>query len=195
MNESPPAPSKFFAGIDGAAQGPFDKERLEGFLEEGKLKLDSLVWNEEMDDWQKLALVLDLQVPPLPQLNQEKPAQGRLVLAFVAIFLLGMTFGGLAIQYVGPALAQDPELPIYVTFRTSLMDQGLVARFQSFGKEPLHLKARFVNNKNKNKVDVVVSLAPGEQKEFGWMEGWQFESGETVFLEHDGYQPKKVLVP
>lgn len=69
-------------------------------------------------------------------------------------------------------------VPVQVTYRQSMMGNGLVVIFTNRGNKYLNLHVT-VQNKKIFRVD----LAPGQTQEIGHLEGWAFQYGELIVVQ------------
>jgi hypothetical protein len=88
-----------------------------------------------------------------------------------------------------------PTLPVTVTFRKSIGGGSLVAQFTNTSSRVLAVKACLLNGTFRQFDVIALELPPGRRVEHGWLEGWKFASGETIFLEHSDYEPASFNVP
>lgn len=88
------------------------------------------------------------------------------------------------------------DLPVAVAFRSSIGGGSLVAYFTNESTDKyLNLKVTYTNKTlNQRKVEAF-KLGPKQVTARGWMEGWSFQSGQTVTLESDGFGTMTVTVP
>lgn len=205
MNEDPNPQSaeNYYAVINGNRQGPFSREALENHLKEGLVNLDTWVWEPSQPDWLPLAELLEIELPPPPdQVDPpaetvssppSRPAGSRAILFFLTGFVLGclLTY---VVTHTGRTIVK-PELPVQVVFRGSLMDQSLVARFHSLAERPLSMKLRLLSQSGGRDLEAPLVLNPGEVKEIGWMEGWAFQSGDIIELNHQSFQSARHRAP
>ena len=88
-----------------------------------------------------------------------------------------------------------PSMPVSISFRGAALDQSLVAQFRNNSNRYLTIVAQF-ENKTLNQVkNGYIELPPMQTKEFGWMEGWKFMSGEYITVTHEDYASQTVRVP
>lgn len=88
-----------------------------------------------------------------------------------------------------------PNMPVKVVSRDSLMGESLVAQFhnESPNKIVIHIVLEDKNKANKHSGQLV--LEGNSMKEIGWVEGWKFESGDTIKITHSDYKPIKYYIP
>jgi len=91
--------------------------------------------------------------------------------------------------------AATAALPVSVSFRRSLVGQGIVAQFRNLAKGPLTLTARFTNPATNESRLFTFTVSEGGLGEFGYVEGWVFGSGHRVELSSHGYQALTITVP
>ena len=61
---SEPNPPQWYANIDGANQGPVDEVTLNRWIEDGKVKADTMVWRPGMQDWISAETIRSDWFPP-----------------------------------------------------------------------------------------------------------------------------------
>jgi hypothetical protein len=93
------------------------------------------------------------------------------------------------------APAAMAALPVSVSFRRSLVGQGIVAQFRNLAKGSLTLTARFTNPATAESRLFTFTISEGGLKEFGYVEGWVFASGHRIELSGPGYQGLTTTVP
>ena len=88
-----------------------------------------------------------------------------------------------------------PEVPVIVTYRESLLGQGLVLQLNNQTNTQLTVTL-VVNNEEKNyRKEGAINIPPNGQVEIGWLEGWRFESGETVTISHPNFKSRTWRIP
>ena len=92
-------------------------------------------------------------------------------------------------------LAQKPGLPLRLTFTKSLMGKGQVAVFKNTSSDRLTFALRLHNPTLSIRKTFRVDLAPDEQKPFGHLEGWRFESGDEIILTNNNFEAMRLVVP
>lgn len=96
---------------------------------------------------------------------------------------------------LNPVGSGFPALPLTVTYRRSLVGNGLVAQFRNASSSPLSLSARFSNTVTAESRLFRVTVPPHGVAEFGHMEGWAFARGHTIDLTAAGFRPLEIVVP
>jgi hypothetical protein len=91
--------------------------------------------------------------------------------------------------------AAAAALPVSVSFRRSLVGQGIVAQFRNLSRGTLTLTARFTNPATNESRLFSFTVSEGGLKEFGYVEGWTFGAGHRIELSGPGYQTLIVSVP
>ena len=86
-----------------------------------------------------------------------------------------------------------PRLPVTITKRQSLLGQGLVAVLTSESEKTLVIDVSVGRNNGASK-DGRLVVEAGKSKEIGWAEGWQFESGDWIYLSHRDYQSVRFTI-
>lgn len=87
-----------------------------------------------------------------------------------------------------------PNMPVKVMARDSLVGEGLVAQFhnESSNKLVVYILLEDKNKSNKHSGNLV--LQPNSMQEIGWVEGWKFESGDTIKITHSDYKSIKYYI-
>ncbi len=93
------------------------------------------------------------------------------------------------------AEASKPQLPVVVSFRSSLLGKGMVAVIENTTDRYLTLVLTARNPTLATARRFTLELAPKTSKDFGHLEGWQFASGDELALFHDDFRPLRVSVP
>lgn len=88
-----------------------------------------------------------------------------------------------------------PEMPVLVQYRQALLGSGLVASFRNTSARDLAILATFTNPTLNQSKTFRLDLAPGQTKEVGHLEGWNFASGDTIKLTHNDYKALTVTLP
>lgn len=96
-----------------------------------------------------------------------------------------------------------PALPVSITFRTAVFDNGLVAEFKNINESPLSVLAVFENPTLNKKSTYRLNLPALNRNspvntgsiEFGHMQGWSFYSGDKITLYHDSFKNLNKTVP
>jgi hypothetical protein len=86
-------------------------------------------------------------------------------------------------------------LPIGVGFRKAILGHGEVAVLRNLSGTGLAVKARIVDAATHQEHDFTIDVDPGRPTEFGYVQGYAFESGDAVTLSHDGYKTVYWVVP
>lgn len=93
------------------------------------------------------------------------------------------------------ACKTKPVMPVKITYRKAILASGLVARFEDTSNEELSVIATFRNPSLNQEKSFRLDLAPGTPKEFGHLQGWNFESGDSIVLANDNYQALRASFP
>ena len=93
------------------------------------------------------------------------------------------------LKYLWGNVCQQPELPIEIFHRPSLLS-GRVVRFQNTSKAPFSFNAVFESGDGKEKKHFRITVEADTHKEIGWREGWTVEYGQKLTLSEDGYLPR-----
>ena len=88
-----------------------------------------------------------------------------------------------------------PPLPVVVTLRDSLVGEGKVAIFSNQTANRLTVTVTAESAAAGQRWERNLDLDPNGTAEVGWMEGWRFESGETVAHSHPTYRTRTYRVP
>jgi len=88
-----------------------------------------------------------------------------------------------------------PTVPVVVSFRDSRWGQGKVAIFSNQTANRLTITVKVESKQQKQEKSGNIDLEPNGRTEIGWLEGWKFESGETIDITHPDYSSKSVTVP
>ena len=88
-----------------------------------------------------------------------------------------------------------PEMPVDVTYRSSLLNSGLVAIFNNKSNRQLSLLVTVSNPTLGNESTFQLDLAPQAVREVGHMEGWAFASGDLIKIVHNDYKPQLTEMP
>lgn len=79
-------------------------------------------------------------------------------------------------------LANQPEIPVDVSFRKALLSSGDVASFRNRSSRSIAVTASIERPSSGQSRIFDLTLDPGHTKEIGEREGWAFVSGDTVTL-------------
>lgn len=88
-----------------------------------------------------------------------------------------------------------PALPVDLSARPSQVGIGTVVQFHNRSGTPLTVQVAFENRKRQQRKEGTLDLPAGGTVEIGWLEGWTFESGETVQLSHPKFASRSWTVP
>lgn len=88
-----------------------------------------------------------------------------------------------------------PDLPVVVSFRSSMLGKGMVAVFDNTSDRHLTVTLAVRSPHLSTARRFRVELEPRARTEFGHLEGWQFASGDEVALFHDAHAELRVQVP
>ena len=140
-----------------------------------------------------------MQVIPASAPQKEKPKWGLLKGFLMVLGVLFLGFIGLGLwtnaNKAKNNTVEKPALPIEVGYRKALLARGLVATFKNDSNRNLSILATFENPTMHQKKSFRLDLAPGGSSEFGHLEGWNFESGDLITLEHNDYSSWKGKFP
>ena len=88
-----------------------------------------------------------------------------------------------------------PPMPVSVTYRNSSVGVGYVVQFHNTSKKYLGVRAVFRNPTMNQSTERQFTLDPFGMQEFGWLENWEFVSGETITVIEDDYQTLYLKIP
>ena len=89
----------------------------------------------------------------------------------------------------------SPPVPVVVSLRDSLVGEGKVAIFSNQSANRLTIEVLMENKRKNERLQRNLDLGPNGTAEIGWMEGWTFESGETITISHPNYRSKTERIP
>ena len=107
------------------------------------------------------------------------------VLGLVAVVAGGCGEGGLI----------SPPVPVVISLRDSVVGEGKVAIFSNQSANRLTIEVLLENKRKNERLQGSLDLDPNGTAEIGWMEGWKFESGETITVSHPNYRSKTTRIP
>jgi len=88
-----------------------------------------------------------------------------------------------------------PAIPIIFTYRESSVGMGYVGGFENRSGKHLAVRVNLRNETLNQEVTEYLSFSPHETKEIGWLEGWQFVSGEEIIISHSDYSDARYRIP
>lgn len=90
-----------------------------------------------------------------------------------------------------------PEMPVKMTYRPSLVGEGLVLQLHNESSERLVLEVSFegVGPGADESAKKTVSVGPNAVKEVGWLEGVLLQPGATIVARHERYKPRTFELP
>lgn len=92
-------------------------------------------------------------------------------------------------------LASIPELPVSISTRNSLLGSGIVAVFENNSSNEFAVIAEFTNPGINATKTVRIDLPAKSKIEVGHLEGWRFQSGDTIKLINEHYKELFSVVP
>jgi len=78
--------------------------------------------------------------------------------------------------------ARLPAVPVRVEFRRSVMGQGLVGIFSNYSAKQIPVVIALHNPTTGQRKQLSIQIAPGSMDEIGYLEGWQFASGDQIAI-------------
>lgn len=137
--------------------------------------------------------------PARPSGKPNRTLVQGLVSALCIALLLIFGYQGFQVLWNGArnvsAPVLKPALPVVVSYRPSLVGQGLVAIFSNQSGNRLTLTVTFEDRTGQQRKTGTIDLDPNGRTEIGWLEGWRFEPGETIKISHPNYRPMNLRVP
>lgn len=117
--------------------------------------------------------------------NTDEPRRRRLPRSLV----LG---SGLVALLIPIGLWAWPVAPVVVAVRPSPWIGKVLQLRNNSNEQLIGVRVRFFNAQRDQVLDHNVGiLAPGEEKEVGWAEGWVMEKGETIAILAKGYRSRR----
>jgi hypothetical protein len=84
---------------------------------------------------------------------------------------------------------------VSLSFRRSLLGNGLVAVFRNNGGQTLELAATFSSPATGQRRETQIIIPSGMVKEIGQQQGWEFTSGHQIALNNGQFRPALYVVP
>jgi hypothetical protein len=109
--------------------------------------------------------------------------------------LVGLTSSVLLVMITACSDITKPNMPLVVTFRESLVGHGIVAQFYNQTNHQLTVYLVLENKEKNHRKKMSVNIPADDMVEIGWLEGWMFESGETITISHPNYKTSTWRVP
>ena len=88
-----------------------------------------------------------------------------------------------------------PNMPVKVVTRDSLVGEGLVVQFHNESPNKLVVQIVLQDKNEGNKHSGNLVIQGNSMREIGWVEGWKFESGDTIIITHSDYKSIKYYIP
>jgi hypothetical protein len=110
---------------------------------------------------------------------------------FIILLSCIMHFREVATSIVSALHKPLLSLPVTVTYRDATVGNSRVAQFHNNSNEALTIKITWIKS-DKGFFEApseTVTLWPGEMKEQGWLEGWEFHSGDSITISNSA-EPK-----
>lgn len=94
------------------------------------------------------------------------------------------------------ANSSNPDIPIKVECRNSLIGAGMVIIVKNQSDKDLVLDLSCENSATNQKMAFTIHLSANQTRELGWRElNWQFEPGEMVSFRCPGYKTVRKRMP
>lgn len=113
------------------------------------------------------------------------PRQLRLRLALLALWLS-------ALAACSPF---SPEIPLVITYRRSLLNEGYVVQLNNQSRRDLVVTIKLKSKDGRHKSETVAKLSAELTTEIGWLEGWRFDPGDSIRVIHPDFKDKTFEVP
>jgi hypothetical protein len=91
--------------------------------------------------------------------------------------------------------AGKSKVPVVVSYRDSLLSDGLVAIFINQTSNRLTISYKFENKALGEVKEGAIDIKPNAKVEIGWLEGWNFVSGDTITVSHHNYRSFTTRIP
>jgi len=88
-------------------------------------------------------------------------------------------------------LSRKPLMPVRLSYRKSLVGEGLVAIFRNTSAQHLSILATFVNPQLSVTSRYRLELPTDRDVSFGHLEGWRFNPGDEITLVNNEFEPLK----
>lgn len=107
----------------------------------------------------------------------------------VIVVICGVGVGGCGLL--------KPELPVKLTYRPSLVGEGVVLQLHNESPDRLVLELSFegIGADSDESGRKTVSVGPNALVEIGWMEGVLLQPGATIVARHEKYKPSRLVLP
>lgn len=137
----------------------------------------------------------------IPRTFSNRRAQGSCLFAGLALLGIALALGAGAVVMFRPEMLPEgvglKKLPMTVSFRKALLSQGAVAKIENPTGETLH-NVRIVGDlrdAGKQTELLEETWAPGHSRELGWLQGWRFETDDTLTISASGHRKRVWTVP
>jgi hypothetical protein len=91
--------------------------------------------------------------------------------------------------------APKPQVPVKVTFRSSMFESGTVGQFTNQTNSQITILVLCGDSKKEQRTELTLELPPNGTVEVGQSKGWKVAPGEEVTLTHPDYEPKVYKLP
>ena len=92
-------------------------------------------------------------------------------------------------------LANQPEIPVRVSFRKALLNSGNVAGFSNISNQTIAISASIGRPSSNQTLSIDLTIDPGQKKEVGELEGWAFISGDTITIQQPDHKSLSIRAP
>lgn len=92
-------------------------------------------------------------------------------------------------------LANQPEIPVRMTFRKALMGSGNVAGFGNMSGQTIAITANVERRSSGQNRSFYLTIDSGKTKEVGEREGWAFIAGDTITVSQPEHKSLSFRAP
>ena len=89
----------------------------------------------------------------------------------------------------------SPEIPLVITYRRSLLNEGYVVQLNNQSRRDLVVTVKLKSKDGRHKSETVAKLSAELTTEIGWLEGWRFDPGDSIRVIHPDFKDKTFEVP
>jgi len=94
----------------------------------------------------------------------------------------------LLLAFIGNALAALPEMPIKVTYRKALLNDGYVLQFHNISESIIPIKVTLENPQTETTNVFRLNVDAFKLKEIGSVQGWTALPGDKITVENADFQ-------